>query len=31
MTSPDFFLARLDAMIDLRDPLAVLGTRMPWA
>ena len=31
MTSPDFFLARLDAMIDLRHPLAVLGTRMPWA
>ena len=31
MTTPDFFRARLDAMIDLRHPLAVLGTRMPWA
>ena len=26
----DFFRARLDAMIDLRHPLAVLATRMPW-
>jgi IS5 family transposase len=25
---PDFFRSRLDAMIDLRHPLAV---RMPWA
>ena len=27
----DFFRARLDAMIDLRHPLAVLATRLPWA
>ncbi|WP_198385728.1 transposase, partial [Burkholderia ubonensis] len=27
----DFFRSRLDAMIDLRHPLAVLATRMPWA
>lgn len=26
----DFFRARLDQMIDLRHPLAVLGRRMPW-
>lgn len=26
----DFFRARLDHMIDLRHPLAVLSTRMPW-
>ena len=26
----DFFHARLDAMIDLRHPLAVLATRLPW-
>ena len=26
----DFFRARLDAMIDLRHPLAVLGSRLPW-
>jgi IS5 family transposase len=31
MSAPDFFRARLDAMIDLRHPLAVLATRMPWA
>ena len=31
MTTLDFFRARLDAMIDLRHPLAVLATRMPWA
>jgi IS5 family transposase len=30
MSTPDFFRARLDAMIDLRHPLAVLATRMPW-
>ncbi len=30
MTTPDFFRARLDTMIDLRHPLAVLATRMPW-
>ena len=28
--SVDFFRARLDAMIDLRHPLAVLATRLPW-
>jgi IS5 family transposase len=26
----DFFRARLDQMIDLREPLAVLAQRMPW-
>ena len=26
----DFFRARLDAMVDLRHPLAVLATRLPW-
>ena len=26
----DFFRARLDQMIDLRHPLAVLSSRMPW-
>ena len=26
----DFFCARLDHMIDLRHPLAVLASRMPW-
>ena len=30
MVTADFFRARLDTMIDLRHPLAVLGTRMPW-
>ncbi len=30
MSTPDFFRARLDQMIDLRHPLAVLATRMPW-
>ncbi|MCG1041209.1 transposase, partial [Mycetohabitans sp. B8] len=29
--TPDFFRSRLDAMIDLRHPLAVLATRMPWS
>ncbi len=29
MTTLDFFRARLDAMIDLHHPLAVLATRMP--
>jgi hypothetical protein len=27
----DFFRARLDSMIDMRHPLVVLATRMPWA
>ncbi len=31
MATDDFFRARLDGMIDLRHPLAVLATRMPWA
>ena len=26
----DFFRARIDQMIDLRHPLAVLSSRMPW-
>ena len=31
MTAPDFFRSRIDAMINLNDPLAVLATRLPWA
>jgi transposase, IS5 family len=31
MATDNFFRARLDSMIDLRHPLAVLATRMPWA
>ncbi len=31
MSTPDFFVARLEQMIDPRHPLAVLATRMPWA
>jgi IS5 family transposase len=31
MATDDFFRARLDSMIDMRHPLAVLATRMPWA
>jgi IS5 family transposase len=31
MATDDFFRARLDHMIDMRHPLAVLTTRMPWA
>lgn len=30
MSTADFFRARLVDMIDLRHPLAVLATRMPW-
>ncbi len=30
MSTPDFFRARLVDMIDLRHPLAVLATRVPW-
>jgi len=26
----DFFRSRLDQMIDLKHPLAVLASRMPW-
>ena len=31
MATDDFFRARLDQMIDLSHPLAVLATRLPWA
>ena len=31
MPTDDFFRSRLDSMIDMRHPLAVLATRMPWA
>jgi len=31
MSTPDFFRSRLDQMIDLRHPLAVLSSRLPWA
>jgi len=31
MSTPDFFRSRLDQMIDLRHPLAVLATRLPWS
>jgi transposase, IS5 family len=31
MATDDFFRARLDSMVDMRHPLAVLSTRMPWA
>jgi IS5 family transposase len=27
----DFFRARLEQMIDLKHPLAVLASRLPWA
>ncbi|SPS02342.1 hypothetical protein CBM2634_P50008 [Cupriavidus taiwanensis] len=30
MSTPDFFRSRLDGMTDLRHPLAVLASRMPW-
>ena len=30
METQDFFRARLDAMIDLKHPLAVLATKLPW-
>ena len=30
MGTHDFFCSRLDQMIDLRHPLAVLSTRLPW-
>ena len=29
MSTPDFFRSRLDQMIDLKHPLAVLATRLP--
>ena len=31
MATDDFFRARLDTMIDLKHPLAVLSTRLAWA
>ena len=31
MQTADFVRARIDAMIDRSDPLAVLAQRMPWA
>lgn len=31
MTTPDFFRARLDQMIEMKHPLVVLASRMPWA
>lgn len=30
MPTDDFFRARLDQMIDLHHPLAVLANRLPW-
>ena len=30
MATDDFFRARLDGMVDLRHPLVVLASRMPW-
>ncbi len=30
MQTPDFFRSRIDAMINLNDPLAVLATRLAW-
>lgn len=30
MQTPDFFRSRIDAMINLSDPLAVLAPRLPW-
>lgn len=30
MATDDFFRARLDTMIDLRHPMAVLAVKMPW-
>ena len=30
MQTSDFFRSRIDAMINLSDPLAVLATRFPW-
>ena len=31
MSTPDSFRSRLDQMIDLRHPLAVLSKRLPWS
>jgi len=31
METTDFFRCRIDAMTDMRHPLAVLATRLPWS
>lgn len=31
MQPVDVFRSRIDAMINLSDPLAVLATRLPWS
>ncbi len=31
MSTPDFFRARLDAMIDMNHPLVILAKRLPWS
>ncbi len=31
MPTDDFFRARLSGMVDLRHPLAVMASRMPWS
>ncbi len=31
MQAVDFFRSRIDAMINLNDPLAVLASRPPWS
>ena len=31
MSSPGFFRSRLEPMIDLQHPLAMLSARLPWA
>ena len=30
LETPDFFRARLDAMVDPKHPLVVLSKRLPW-
>ncbi len=31
MQAVDFFRSRIDAMINMNDPLAVLASRLPWS
>jgi IS5 family transposase len=31
MATDEFFRTRLDGMVDMRHPLAVLASRMPWS
>ena len=31
MATDDFFRARLDQMIDLRHPLAMMARQIPWS